>query len=115
MHAVTDTNKALIVITTLMLSFVTTFTNSYTSLDIMTRKLNDGINDGSIPDYYSSYMDMIHLFEASEGSDLRLDSAQVPSTIDNFYCFTLSDDPEGRTNKAISYFYHLNSVSKIAE
>ena len=81
----------------------------------MTRKLNDGINDGSIPDYYSSYMDMIHLFEASEGSDLRLDSAQVPSTIDNFYCFTLSDDPEGRTNKAISYFYHLNSVSKIAE
>lgn len=115
MHAVTDTNRSLVAVITLMLAFVTASTNSYTSLDIMTRKLNDEINDGMIPDYYSSYMDMIHLFEASEGSDLRLNPAQVPAAIDNFYCFTLSDDYEDRTNSAISYFYHLNSVSLISE
>ena len=60
-------------------------------------------------------MDMIHLFETSEGADLRLDPAQVPAAIDNFYYFTLSADPDNRTNNAISYFYHLNSVSQTGE
>lgn len=115
MRTITDSNRSLIVIVILMLAFVTASANSYTLADCMTRKLHDELIDGTIPNYYSSYMDMIHLFEASEGADLRLDPAQVPAAIDNFYYFTLSADPDNRTNNAISYFYHLNSVSQTGE
>ena len=113
MHTITETNKVLIVIVTLMLSFVTAFSSSYTSADCVTRKLNDELSDGTIPGYYSSNLDMIHLF--SEGADLLLNSTQIPAEIDNFYCFTLSGDADSLVNNAIVYFYGLNSLSRADE
>lgn len=115
MHTIAEANKALMVIITLMLSLVAAFSSTYTLEDCITRKLHDELKDGTIPGYYSSYLNMIHLFEDSEGTDLRLDSTQIPSEIDNFYCFTLSEESDDRVNSAIAYLYGLNSLSRVDE
>lgn len=115
MHVITEANRPLITVITIMLIFVTASLNNYTSSDYMPRKLYEEISDGTLPNYYAAYVDMIHRFESSQGTDLRLAQSEVPEEIDNFYCFNLSDDPDSRTNVAISYIYQLNSVSRISE
>lgn len=115
MRVVTEANRPLITVVAIMLIFVTASVNNCTSSDYLPRKLHEELSDGTIPNYYAAYVDIIHRFENSQGTDLRLEQSEISEEIDNFYCFTLYDDPENYTNIAISYIYQLNSVSRVAE
>lgn len=109
---VSEKNRVIIAVMAAMLIFVTESVNTYYISDCSTGKVFVALLNGTIPDYYAQYIDMIHHFEESQGTDLIVEQSEIPEAIEDFYCFDLSDDIDNRTNRAIANIYHLNSIVK---
>lgn len=109
---VSESNRKLMVVISVLLIFVTSSVNNYSIHDYTTIRICEELVDGTIPDYYGKYVNMLQRFKDAEEVDLRLDQSEIPEAIDNFYCFDLSDNPDNRTNQAIAYIYGLNSIAK---
>ena len=73
---------------TVLLMFVTVSVNTYTTSDYSSKNVFIELLNGTIPGYYAQYVDMLHYFEESQGTNLIVDQSHIPEAIETSIVLT---------------------------